>query len=135
MKEVLRSRFVLSSAWLLMLGGLTACDPALSVAIRNRTDGPVRVSLTSIRPDQPDTTESVTMAPKGNGRRSRLFMYYGLGGWDDSTMVRVARRIRRLEIASTTDTLLCANAREVNALFHKSKKRKLFDSEMVVDVK
>lgn len=84
---------------------------------------------------RPDTTVVSILAPKGHGHRSQVRMYYGIGGWDDTAMVRVARHIKGLKWTSKTDSLAFATPTEVQNLFKKSRKRGFLSSEMVIDMK
>ena len=83
----------------LVLGGLAGCDPALRVVFQNRTRQPIQLTTVHARPGRSDTTWQQSLPP------GLTVHYFGIGGWNDTTIHRLVRNERRWELVRSGDTL------------------------------
>jgi hypothetical protein len=113
---------------------VAGCDPAMVMVVRNQTKGPARLTVTTARSGQSDTTVTEVLASKGSGHQSKAMIWGGIGGWNDSAIAKIARRTKRLELSSLSDTVVFNNPAEVQNLFNRSRKRGFMHCQMVIDI-
>ena len=111
------------------LGGLTACDPALRMVFQNHTRQPIQLTTVYARPGRADTAWQQSLPP------GRWVNYFGIGGWDDSTLSRVVgRSYRRWEVVSAGDTLRLQGKSLVEFL-GRCPRKGFLQSKLIVDLK
>ncbi|MCB2380568.1 hypothetical protein LGH70_23450 [Hymenobacter sp. BT635] len=86
------------------------------------------------RPVGPDSIFTKTLAPKGNGKKSQVFVYYGIGAWGDVSLAKISRETKRLEVISINDTILLTDSTQIRNFF-EPRRRGLLKSRIVINIR
>lgn len=110
--------------------GLSACDVAHSIVVKNKTPEKARLYYSVSRPNFTDTAFTISLAP-----RKSFSIFYYFGNWNDTEMKRVAHEFRRIELASVTDTVVLANYEQIHSFLASRRLRLLFNNHIIIKIK